>query len=70
MKKQRIWKIILVTIVAVLLIKFLKNYTDNLTEETEQRIVERIMKIKTKIPVEKDTITLIPLVPAKKIDSL
>ena len=28
------------------------------------------MKIKTKIPVEKDTIPLIPLVTAKKIDSL
>ena len=50
--------------------KFLKNYTDKVTEETAQRTVERIMKIKTKIPVEKDTIPLIPLVPAKKIDSL
>mgnify|MGYP000397695720 CR=1 FL=1 len=44
--------------------------TDKVTEETAQRTVERIMKIKTKIPVEKDTIPLIPLVPAKKIDSL
>ena len=70
MKKQPIWKIILVTIIAVLLIKFLINYTDKVTEETAQGTVERIMKIKTKIPVEKDTIPLIPLVPAKKIDSL
>ena len=69
MKKQPIWKIILVIIIAVLLIKFLKNYTDKVTEETAQRTVERIMEIK-KQAAEKDTIPLIPLVPAKKIDSL
>ena len=69
MKKQPIWKIILVIIIAVLLIKFLKNYTDKVTEETAQRTVERIMKIK-KQAAEKDTIHLIHLVPAKKIDSL
>ena len=54
MKKQPIWKIILVIIIA---------------EETAQRTVERIMEIK-KQAAEKDTIPLIPLVPAKKIDSL
>ena len=70
MKKQPIWKIILVIIIAALLIKFSINYADKVTEETAQRTVERIMKIKTKIPVEKDTISLIPLVTAKKIDSL
>ena len=69
MKKQPIWKIILVIIIAVLLIKFLINYTDKVTEETAQRTVERIMEIK-KQAAEKDTIHLIPLVPAKKIDSL
>jgi len=70
MKKQPIWKIILVIIIAVLLIKFVKNYGDKVAEETAQRTVKRMMEIKTKIPVEKDTIPLIPLVPAKKIDSL
>ena len=69
MKKQPIWKIILVIIIAVLLIKFLKNYTDKVTEETAQRTVDRIMEIK-KQAAQKDTIPLIPLVPAKKIDSL
>ena len=49
MKKQPIWKIILVIIIAVLLIKFVKNYGDKVAEETAQRTVERIMKIKTKI---------------------
>ena len=69
MKKQPIWKIILVIIIAVLLIKFSINYADKVTEETAQRTVKRIMEIK-KQAAEKDTIPLIPLVPAKKIDSL
>ena len=69
MKKQPIWKIILVIIIAVLVIKFSINYGDKVAEETAQRTVERIMKIK-KQAAEKDTIPLIPLVPAKKIDSL
>ena len=66
MKKQPIWKIILVIIIAVLSIIFLKNYTDKVTEEAAQRAVDRMMEIK-KQAAEKDTI---PLVPAKKIDSL
>ena len=70
MKKQPIWKIILVIIIAVLVIKFSINYGDKVAEETAQRTVKRMMEIKTKIPAEKDTIPLIPLVPAKKIDSL
>ena len=69
MKKQPIWKIILVIIIAVLLIKFSINYTDKVTEEAAQRAVDRIMEIK-KQAAQKDTISLIPLVPAKKIDSL
>ena len=66
MIKQPIWKIILVIIIAVLSIIFLKNYTDKVTEEAAQRAVDRMMEIK-KQAAEKDTI---PLVPAKKIDSL
>ena len=69
MKKQPIWKIILVIIIAVLLIKFVKNYGDKVAEETAQRTVKRMMEMK-KQAAEKDTIPLIPLVPAKKIDSL
>ena len=61
MKKQPIWKIILVIIIAVLSIIFLKNYTDKVTEEAAQRAVDRMMEIK-KQATEKDTI---PLVPAK-----
>jgi uncharacterized ion transporter superfamily protein YfcC len=66
MKKQPIWKIILVIIIAVLSIIFLKNYTDKVTEEAAQRAVDRMMEIK-KQAAEKDTI---PLIPVKKIDSL
>ena len=69
MKKQPIWKIILVIIIAVLVIKFSINYGDKVAEETAQRTVKRMMEMK-KQAVEKDTIPLIPLVPAKKIDSL
>ena len=69
MKKQPIWKIILVIIIAVLLIKFVKDYSDKEIEENAQRAVDRMMEMK-KQAVEKDTIPLIPLVPAKKIDSL
>jgi len=69
MKKQPIWKIILVIIIAVLLIKFVKDYSDKEIEENAQRAVDRMMEMK-KQAVEKDTISLIPLVPAKKIDSL
>ena len=60
---------ILVIIIAVLLIKFLSNYTDKVIEENAQRAVDRMMEMK-KQAAEKDTISLIPLVPAKKIDSL
>ena len=66
MKKQPLWKIILVIIIAVFSIIFLKNYTDKVTEEAAQRAVDKMMEIK-KQAAEKDTI---PLVPAKKIDSL
>ena len=66
MKKQPIWKIILVIIIAVLSIKFSINYGDKVAEETAQRTVKRMMEMK-KQAGEKDTI---PLVPAKKIDSL
>ena len=66
MKKQPIWKIILVIIIAVLLIKFVKNYGDKVAEETAQRTVKRMMEMK-KQAAEKDTISLVP---AKKIDSL
>ena len=52
-----------------MLFRSLINYTDKVTEETAQRTVERIMEIKKQV-AEKDTIPLIPLVPAKKIDSL
>ena len=69
MKKQPIWKIILVIIIAVLLIKFSLNYTDKVIEENAQRAVDRMMEIK-KQAAEKDTIPLTPIVPAKKIDSL
>ena len=69
MKKQPIWKIILVIIIAVLLIKFSINYTDKVIEENAQRAVDRMMEIK-KQAAEKDTIPLTPIVPAKKIDSL
>ena len=69
MKKQPIWKIILVIIIAVLLIKFVKNYGDKVAEETAQRTVKRMMEMK-KQAAEKDTISLIPLVPAKKINNL
>ena len=68
-KKQPIWKIILVIIIAVLLFKFSINYGDKVAEETAQRTVKRMMEMK-KQAAEKDTIPLIPLVPAKKIDSL
>ena len=68
-KKQPIWKIILVIIIAVLVFKFAINYTDKVAEETAQRTVKRMMEMK-KQAAEKDTISLIPLVPAKKIDSL
>ena len=66
MKKQPIWKIILVIIIAVLLIKFVKDYSDKEIEENAQRAVDRMMEMK-KQAAEKDTI---PLVSAKKIDSL
>ena len=66
MKKQPIWKIILVIIIAVLSVILLKNYTDKVTEEAAQRGVDRMMEIK-KQAAEKDTI---PLIPVKKIDSL
>ncbi|MBT6170800.1 MAG: hypothetical protein HOH98_08665 [Flavobacteriaceae bacterium] len=69
MKKQPLWKIILVIIIAVLSIKFLINYGDKVTQEAADRTVDRIIEIK-KQAAEKDTIPLIPLVPAKKIDSL
>ena len=69
MKKQPIWKIILVIIITVLIIKFLINYTEKVTQEAADRTVDRIMEIK-KQAAEKDTIPLTPLVPAKKIDSL
>ena len=69
MKKQPIWKIILVIIIAVLLIKFLINCTDKVTQDAADRTVDRIMEIK-KQAAQKDTISLIPLIPAKKIDSL
>ena len=69
MKKQPIWKIILVIIIAVLVIKFANNYTDKEIEENAQRAVDRMMEMK-KQAAQKDTISLIPLVPAKKIDSL
>ena len=65
MKKLPIWKIILVIIIAVLLIKFLSNYTDKVIEENAQRAVDIMMEIK-KQAAQKDTISLIPLVPAKK----
>ena len=68
-KKQPIWKIILVIIIAVLVFKFANNYTDKVTEEAAQRAVDTMMEMK-KQAAEKDTISLIPLVPAKKIDSL
>ena len=66
MKKQPIWKIILVIIIAVLVIKFANNYTDKVIEENAQRAVDRMMEMK-KQAAEKDTI---PLFSAKKIDSL
>ena len=69
MKKQPIWKIILVIIIAVLLIKFVKDYSDKEIEENAQRAVDRMMEMK-KQAAEKDTISLIPLVPAKKINNL
>ena len=69
MKKQPIWKIILVIIIAVLVIKFANNYTDKVIEENAQRAVDRMMEMK-KQAAEKDTISLIPLVPAKKINNL
>ena len=69
MKKQPIWKIIFVIIIAVLLIKFVKDYSDKEIEENAQRAVDRMMEMK-KQAVEKDTISLIPLVPAKKINNL
>ena len=69
MKKLPIWKIILVIIIAVLLIKFLSNYTDKVIEENAQRAVDRMMEMK-KQAAQKDTMSLIPLVTAKKIDSL
>ncbi|MDB4093171.1 hypothetical protein N9543_02480 [Flavobacteriaceae bacterium] len=68
-KKQPIWKIILVIIIAVLLIKFVKDYSDKEIEENAQRAVDRMMEMK-KQAAQKDTISLIPLVTAKKIDSL
>ena len=46
MKKQPIWKIILVIIIAVLLIKFVKDYSDKEIEENAQRAVDRMMEIK------------------------
>ena len=69
MKKQPIWKIILVIIIVVLFFKFIKNQGDKVSEETAQRTVKRMMEMK-KQAAEKDTISLTPLVPAKKIDSL
>ena len=69
MKKQPIWKIILVIIIAVLVIKFANNYTDKVIEENAQRAVDRMMEMK-KQAAQKDTMSLIPLVTAKKIDSL
>ena len=60
MKKQPLWKIILVIIIAVLSIKFLKNYSDKVTEEAAQRAVDRMMEIK-KQAAEKDTIPLVTL---------
>ena len=59
MKKQPIWKIILVFIIAILSIISLKNYTDKVTEKAAQRAVDRMMEIK-KQATEKDTITLVP----------
>ena len=69
MKKQPIWKIILVIIIAVFFFYIANNYTNQYIEENAQRAVDRMMEIK-KQATEKDTIPLIPLVPAKKIDSL
>ena len=54
MKKQPIWKIILVIIIAVLVIKFSINYGDKVAEETAQRTVKRMMEMK-KQAAEKDT---------------
>ena len=70
MKKQPIWKIPGVIIIAVLLIKFVKDDSDKDIEETAQRAVVIRMMEMNKPAAEKDTIALNPLVPAKKIDSI
>jgi len=57
MKKQPIWKIIIVFVIAALLIVLVKNYTDKVTEEKTKRAVDRMIEIK-KQDAEKDTIPL------------
>ncbi len=57
MKKQPIWKIIIVFVIAALLIVLVKNYTDKVTEESAKRAVDRMIEIK-KQDAEKDTIPL------------
>ena len=67
-------KLILTFFVTLLIIVLFSEYNANKTQKTldtiEEEIDEKIRIAEEKIEKAKDTIPLIPLVPAKKIDSL
>tara|TARA_B100000575_G_scaffold157600_1_gene125842 strand:- start:2932 stop:3141 length:210 start_codon:yes stop_codon:yes gene_type:complete len=67
-------KLILLFFVTLLIIVLFSEYNANETQKIldakEEEIDDKIRIAKEKIEKAKDTIPLIPLVPAKKIDSL
>jgi len=67
-------KLILTFFVTLLIIVLFSEYNANKTQKNldtiEEEIDEKIRIAEEKIEKAKDTIPLIPLVPAKKIDSL
>ncbi len=67
-------KLILLFFVTLLIIVLFSEYNANETQKIldakEEEIDEKIRIAKEKIEKAKDTIPIIPLVPAKKIDSL
>ena len=67
-------KIILLLFITILIIVLFSEYNANETQKMldakEEEIDEKIRIAKEKIEKAKDTISLVPLVPAKKIDSL
>ena len=68
--KKLILPLFVTLLIIVLFSEYNANETQKILDAKEEEIDDKIRIAKEKIEKAKDTIPLIPLVPAKKIDSL